>query len=66
MKVDSKKFKDNLAAAGLAFAAELLQKVGAWGVSKLSETLDKKKNSIKNSGTESSSQNSQESDKAKT
>ncbi len=65
MKVDSKKIKKGAAAVGLMLVQELLQKLGSWAISKCSEALTQKKNSIENSGTEIASQNSQDSDKTK-
>jgi len=65
MKFDSDKLKKGAASLGLIVGQELLQKFGNWLMSKCSEAIDKKKNSIKNSGTEIASQNSQDSDKTK-
>lgn len=61
MKVKSEDIKKNLASIGML----VLQQLVSAGASKFSEFLDKKKNSIKNSGTEIASQNSQDSDKTK-
>lgn len=50
MKVDSKKIKKGAASVGLMLGQELLQKLGSWVISKCSEALTQKKNSIENSG----------------
>lgn len=63
--MDSKKIKNGFAMFGLSLVEPLLQKAGSWVLSKCSEVVNKKKNSIKNSEMETASQNSQDSDKTK-